>query len=131
MYLRNAYILKPVIEFIWNNNEGRGYSQQEFAEICEISRAYYGRIERGEHSATIDKCQKIANALNVRLADLFTEMPEWPAICSLIYRRAAQTLGFGLLFLFADYFPGAKSKNVGIYKSIKLEAQLDFPGNPR
>ena len=51
-------------------------SQQEFAEICEISRAYYGRIERGEHSATIDKCQKIANALNVRLADLFTEMPE-------------------------------------------------------
>ena len=56
--------------------EGRGYSQQECAEIGEICRAYYGRIERGEHSATIDKCQKIANALNVRLADLFTEMPE-------------------------------------------------------
>jgi len=56
--------------------EGRGYSQEEFAAICEISRAYYGRIERGEHSLTVEKCHKIAQALNIRLADLFTEMQE-------------------------------------------------------
>lgn len=35
----------------------------------------------------------------------------------------------GLLFLFAVCFSGAKSKNVGTYKSIKLEAQLHFLGN--
>ncbi len=56
--------------------EGRGFSQEEFAELCQISRAYYGRIERGEHSITIEKCHKIATALNVRIADLFDEMPE-------------------------------------------------------
>lgn len=56
--------------------EGRGLAQEEFAELCGISRAYYGRIERGEHSITIEKCQLIASALNVRLADLFFEMPE-------------------------------------------------------
>ena len=56
--------------------EGRGYSQEEFAEICDLSRAYYGRIERGEHSLTVEKCHKIAQALNIRLADLFTEMQE-------------------------------------------------------
>ena len=26
--------------------EGRHFSQEQFAEICGISRAYYGRIER-------------------------------------------------------------------------------------
>ena len=28
--------------------KARGYTQEGFAEICGISRAYYGRIERGE-----------------------------------------------------------------------------------
>lgn len=56
--------------------EGRGYTQEEFAEICDISRAYYGRIERGEHSLTVEKCHQIAQALNVRLADLFAEIQD-------------------------------------------------------
>lgn len=47
--------------------EGRGFTQDEFAAYCGLSRAYYGRVERGEHSLTIEKCQKIATTLNVRL----------------------------------------------------------------
>lgn len=54
---------------------GRGMSQIEFAEICGISRAYYGRIERGEHSATIDMCFRITNALGMHISDLFIDMP--------------------------------------------------------
>lgn len=38
--------------------EGRKMSQEEFAGMCGISRAYYGRIERGEHSVTLEVCQK-------------------------------------------------------------------------
>lgn len=56
--------------------EGRGYSQEEFAEMCDLSRAYYGRIERGEHSLTVEKCHKIAQALNIHMSDLFAEMQE-------------------------------------------------------
>lgn len=56
--------------------EGRKLTQEEFAELCNISRAYYGRAERGEHSLTVETCQLIADALNIRLADLFTELPE-------------------------------------------------------
>ena len=56
--------------------EGRNLTQDEFAALCGISRAYYGRIERGEHSLTIEKCQSIAEALNIRLADLFMERQE-------------------------------------------------------
>ena len=56
--------------------EGRKLTQEEFAELCGISRAYYGRAERGEHSLTIETCQRIADALNIRIVDLFTELPE-------------------------------------------------------
>lgn len=56
--------------------EGRNMSQMDFAAFCGISRAYYGRIERGEHSATIDKCQQIASALDIRLQDLFIDLQE-------------------------------------------------------
>ena len=73
----NAYDINVAFGNILRKfREGRRYSQEEFAELCEISRAYYGRIERGEHSITIEKCHKIASALNVRIADLFDEMPE-------------------------------------------------------
>ena len=42
--------------------EGRCMTQEEFSAFCGISRAYYGRIERGEHSATLEICQKISQA---------------------------------------------------------------------
>lgn len=63
-------------EIIRKFREGRDLSQEEFAALCGISTAYYGRIERGEHSMTLDKCQRIASALNVRLADLFADLQE-------------------------------------------------------
>lgn len=56
--------------------EERKLSQEEFANICSISRAYYGRIERGEHSVTIEMCQKIATALEIPLYYLFIDLPE-------------------------------------------------------
>ena len=54
--------------------EGRDMSQSDFAEMCQISRAYYGRIERGEHSATVEMCGRIAEALGISLADLFQDL---------------------------------------------------------
>lgn len=74
MYLNNVNIAFG--DVLRKFREGRGYTQEEFAEICEISRAYYGRIERGEHSVTVEKCYQIAQALNVRIADLFTEIQD-------------------------------------------------------
>ena len=56
--------------------ENRNMTQDEFAALCDISRAYYGRVERGEHSATVELCQKIAEGLNIRLSDLFSELQD-------------------------------------------------------
>ncbi|MBR4414101.1 MAG: helix-turn-helix transcriptional regulator [Aeriscardovia sp.] len=49
-------------------------TQEELAAECGISHAYFGRIERGEHSMTLEKCQMIADALGVRLADFFEDL---------------------------------------------------------
>ena len=63
------------INYYFGNNlrkyrEVNHYSQEEFAEICEISRAYYGRLERGEHSITLDTCAKISQALGIHISEL-------------------------------------------------------------
>lgn len=49
-------------------------SQEEFAGMCGISRAYYGRIERGEHSVTLEICQKISEATGLSFSELFEDI---------------------------------------------------------
>lgn len=55
-----------------------GYTQAEMEEYTGVSRAYYGRIELGVHSATIDVLIKIADALNVPLYRLFLDENDRP-----------------------------------------------------
>lgn len=69
------------INYYFGNNlrlfrEAKGLSQADFAELCNISRAYYGRIERGEHSITLDLCYKISTNLGIHISDLFKDLPE-------------------------------------------------------
>lgn len=52
----------------------RKMSQDEFSELCGISRAYYGRIERGEHSVTLDMCKRISEATGIPLSTLFEDI---------------------------------------------------------
>ena len=59
---------------IRNFREKQGYTQNDFAEECQISRAYYGRIERGEHSITLETCEKISKTLGIQIKDLFNDI---------------------------------------------------------
>lgn len=73
--------MKQNIDYFLGNiirkyREQRKLSQEDFANMCNISRAYYGRIERGEHSMTIEKCKRIADALDIPLYYLFMDLPE-------------------------------------------------------
>ena len=49
-------------------------TQEEFSAFCGISRAYYGRIERGEHSTTLEICQKISEATGLSFSELFEDI---------------------------------------------------------
>ena len=51
--------------------EGKGLSQEEFAGLADIDRAYYGGIERGERNVAAINIIKIADALGVEVGKLF------------------------------------------------------------
>ena len=54
--------------------EKNGYNQYDFAYECGVSDAYYGRIERGEHTTSILILCKITKALGISLSDFFAEI---------------------------------------------------------
>ena len=45
-------------------------SQEDFADKLGINRTYYGNVERGENSISMDKLQQIAEALETPLSHL-------------------------------------------------------------
>jgi len=69
-----AQIDKQFGDILRKIREARNMTQEAFAKFCGISRAYYGRIERGEHSITLEQCQKIAEATGLSMAELFKDI---------------------------------------------------------
>jgi len=51
--------------------EYHNYDQKEFALMVGMHPTYYGRVERGESSISLDKQQNIAEALNIPISKLF------------------------------------------------------------
>jgi transcriptional regulator with XRE-family HTH domain len=52
----------------------RGFSQEQFAHEAGLDRSYMGGIERGERNLTLVNLQRLADALDVCLANLFKGM---------------------------------------------------------
>ena len=51
----------------------RGFSQEKFAEICGLHRTYISDVERFQRSISLKNIQKIAEALNIEVYQLFIE----------------------------------------------------------
>lgn len=49
----------------------RGYSQDAFAEIADLSQAYLSSVERGIANPRLDTVKKIAVGLGISVPDLF------------------------------------------------------------
>ncbi len=62
---------KIVGERIRNFRKEKGFSQEELANIANLHATYIGQLERGEKNATLESIEKVANALEVSLEDLF------------------------------------------------------------
>jgi transcriptional regulator with XRE-family HTH domain len=48
-----------------------GLSQEDFAERCNLDRTYIGEIERAEVNVSFENITRIADALSLRVSDLF------------------------------------------------------------
>lgn len=70
----SAMILKDFGNIIRKFRKKRGFSQEELSFRAELHRTYIGMIERGEKNITLMNIEKIANALNVKIKDLFDEL---------------------------------------------------------
>lgn len=51
-------------------------SQQELADLCEVTRQTIGLIEKGKYNPTLNLCIKIASVLDKTLNDLFWDEKE-------------------------------------------------------
>lgn len=52
-------------------------TQEKLAEILNVSPNYVGRLERGQHSPSLDKIERIAQALNIKAFELFLERDDF------------------------------------------------------
>ncbi|XJZ27514.1 helix-turn-helix domain-containing protein [Bacillota bacterium Lsc_1132] len=62
---------KLIGERIRNIRKEKGLSQEKLADIANLHTTYIGQLERGEKNATLESIEKVANALEISLEDLF------------------------------------------------------------
>ncbi|HEX9483081.1 MAG TPA: helix-turn-helix transcriptional regulator [Gemmatimonadaceae bacterium] len=50
-----------------------GYSQESFADACQLHRTYIGSVERAETNISLDNIERIARVLKLPVSRLFAE----------------------------------------------------------
>jgi transcriptional regulator with XRE-family HTH domain len=53
--------------------EALKYSQDTFADAIDMHRAYYSAIERGERNVTLNTLARLAEGLNMKIAELMAK----------------------------------------------------------
>ncbi len=54
----------------------RGLSQEALADLAGLHRTYVGSVERNERNISIDNMERLAQALEVDIAELLRNEPE-------------------------------------------------------
>ena len=73
--MNNQQNLKHFGEIVRQIRKMRQLSQEDFAEKCGLHRTYIGGIERGERNVSLLNIIKMAQALDVSVADLVKGLP--------------------------------------------------------
>jgi transcriptional regulator with XRE-family HTH domain len=58
------------------SRERAGLSQEALAHVADLDRTYVSGIERGHRNPTVAVLERLAIALDVRMADLVADDPE-------------------------------------------------------
>ena len=52
----------------------RGISQEAFAARCDLHRTYISDVELGKRNVSLENIPKMADALNLKMSDIFMEV---------------------------------------------------------
>lgn len=55
----------------------KNFTQEYLAELLKVSSNYIGRIERGQHSPSLEKIENIAKTLEIKPFELFLERDDF------------------------------------------------------
>ena len=72
--ISDSEILKKFGDRVRQLRKLKDISQEELAHRADLHRTYIGMIERAEKNITLLNIEKIANALEVSINDLFDEL---------------------------------------------------------
>lgn len=72
-------VLKGLGRALHDARERRGLTQESLGLETGVHRNYIGGIERGERSPSVATIAKLADALDVSLADLFRQAERMPS----------------------------------------------------
>ena len=71
----------------------KGLTQQEVADLAEITNNFLSYVENGKKQASLDTIHKVSNALNISLSELFIDVP---------YKKTEYSLSEQILPLLRD-----------------------------
>lgn len=69
-------ILVAFGQIVREQRKAKGYSQEAFADVCEIDRSYMGGVERGERNLALLNIERIIAALEIKPSLFFKELDE-------------------------------------------------------
>jgi transcriptional regulator with XRE-family HTH domain len=76
----NATILTAFGQAIRKLRNDAGISQETFAAMCDLHRTYISDVELGKRNVSLENIQKMAEALDMSISDLFLEVERHEAV---------------------------------------------------
>lgn len=58
----------------------KNISQEAFASICDLHRTYISDVELGKRNVSLENIQKMADALDMKISDVFLEMESYETV---------------------------------------------------
>lgn len=52
----------------------KGFSQEKFADMCDLHRTYISDVELGKRNVSLENIEKMSLALELRMSQLFEEV---------------------------------------------------------
>ncbi len=73
----NTNVLSAYGQTIRKIRQSQNISQECFADLCGLHRTYISDVELGKRNVSLENIEKIADALNIKMSDIFKEIEDY------------------------------------------------------